>query len=80
MTTAQVYSQLAEVFREVFDDPGIQPHPAMTASEVPEWDSFNHITLIVAIETRFRVKFSTAELESMKNVGQMADLIAAKAS
>jgi len=79
MTNEQVYSQLTEVFRDVFDDADIQPHPAMTATEVPEWDSFNHITLIVAIEARFGVKFSTAELESMRNVGQMAELITAKA-
>jgi acyl carrier protein len=45
---------------------------------VPEWDSFNHINLIVAIESRFKIKFQTAELEQLHTVGHLADLIAKK--
>jgi len=78
MNTAQIYSQLTDVFHEVFEDQSVVPTPTLTASEVKEWDSLNHINLIVAIEARFKIKFKTAELESLRNVGQLADIIAQK--
>ena len=52
--------------------------PGLTATDIPEWDSFNHINLIVAVEARFRIKFQTAELESMQTVGHLADLVRTK--
>ena len=52
--------------------------PEMTAASVPEWDSFNHIHLVVAVEARFKVKFQTAELESIQSVGHFVELIQAK--
>ena len=75
MNTEQIYARLTEIFREVFDDPTLTPAPAMTAADVKEWDSFNHINLIVAVETRFKIKFKTAELESLRNVGHLAEMI-----
>jgi acyl carrier protein len=50
----------------------------MSAKDVPEWDSFNHINIIVAAEQRFGVKFRTAEIEALRTVGEFADLIARK--
>jgi acyl carrier protein len=46
---------------------------------VEDWDSLAHINLVVAIEKRFRIKFALGELQSLKNVGDMLDLIARKA-
>lgn len=79
MTSEQIYTQLTEIFRETFDDESIVLTPETTAADIEEWDSFNHINLIVASEARFGVKFSTAEVESLHNVGQFVDAIAAKA-
>lgn len=78
MNTAQIYEQLTGTFREIFDDETLTPTPQMTASDVKDWDSFNHINLIVAIEARFKIKFKTAELESLRNVGQLVEVIAKK--
>jgi acyl carrier protein len=50
----------------------------MTADDVREWDSFNHINLIISIEAEFRIKFQAAELEVMHNVGALADRIEKK--
>jgi acyl carrier protein len=77
-TTAQVYQRLSEIFQEVFDDPSIVPTPEMKAGDVPEWDSLNHINLIVAIEARFKIKFKSTELESLRNVGHLVELIERK--
>jgi acyl carrier protein len=78
LTNEQIYTQLTEIFRDLFDDDSIVLTPETTAADIPEWDSFNHINLIVATEVRFGIKFKTAEIESLRNVGHLADIIAAK--
>jgi acyl carrier protein len=78
MSTDQIYSRLTEIFHEIFEDQSIVPTPEMKASDVPEWDSLNHINLIVAIEARFKIKFKSTELESLRNVGHLVELIERK--
>lgn len=78
MTTEQIYTQLTEIFRDLFDDESIVLKPDTTAADVEGWDSFNHINLMVAIEARFKIKFKTAEIESLHNVGHLVDVIASK--
>ena len=78
MQFEDIYAQLTAIFRDVFDDETLVVTPELTAADVPEWDSFNHINLIVAIESRFKIKFQTAELEQLHSVGHLANLIAAK--
>ena len=80
MQQQDIYRQLTVVFHDLFDDDTIVLNPSLTAADVPEWDSFNHINLIVAVESRFGIKFQTAELESMHTVGHLADLIQSKLS
>ena len=78
MSKEQIYSQLTNVFHEIFEDQSVVPTPDLKASDVEEWDSLNHINLIVAIEARFRIKFKTAELEALRNVGHLVDIIEQK--
>jgi acyl carrier protein len=78
MQQSDIYTQLTRIFDDVFDDDTLVLTPQLTAADVPEWDSFNHINLIVAIEQRFKIKFQTAELEQLHTVGHVADLIQTK--
>jgi acyl carrier protein len=78
MQESEIYQRLTKIFHDVLDDDSIVLTPELTASEVKEWDSFNHINLIIAIEQAFKIKFQTAELESMKNVGHLVALIEKK--
>ncbi len=71
-------NRLQEIFREVFDDDSIVVTPGLTADEVEDWDSLNHIRLILAIEKSFKIKFTAAQAGNLKNVGELADLIRAK--
>jgi acyl carrier protein len=80
MQQQEIYTRLTKILRDVFDDESLVATPEMTAADVAEWDSVNHITLVVAIEEEFGIKFKTAELEKMKNVGQMAEGIERKLS
>lgn len=69
------WERLQVVFRDIFDDDSIVLREDMTAADVKNWDSLNHIDLIVAIEREFKVKFTTAEVTMLKNVGQLAALV-----
>jgi len=75
MQQQAIYDQLSAILRDLFDDETLVATPTLTAADVPDWDSFNHINLIVAVESKFGVKFHTAELESIHNVGHLAELI-----
>lgn len=78
MNEKDILNALTEVFRDVFDDDDIVLTPDTTANDIDGWDSQTHVLLIVAAEQRFGVKFRTAELESLKDVGHFAELIRAK--
>ena len=56
MTREEVYERLNKVFQDVFDDETIEVHDETTADDVDEWDSFEHINLVVAVEEEFSFK------------------------
>jgi acyl carrier protein len=70
--------RLNEVFRSVFDDPDLTVSLATTANDVPGWDSIVHITLVIEIEREFGVKFRMAEIEKLRNVGDLVASLEAK--
>lgn len=72
-------AQLQAIFRDVFDRPEMILTPALSAPDVEGWDSFMQITLIIAIEEEFNVKFALSEIEGLRDVGMMIALIDAKA-
>ncbi len=69
---------LTQVFRQVFDDPGITLKPETTANDVEGWDSLSHVNLIMAVENRFNIRFSQKEVMSFKNVGDLARCVESK--
>ena len=70
--------KLQGVFREVFDDSELAIVPEMTAQDVQEWDSFNHVNLVVALEEAFSVVFSSEEIANMTNVGDLVERLKTK--
>lgn len=78
MEHQHIHAELAEIIRDVFDDPDFEITPETSAKDHPEWDSFNQINIIVAAEMRFGVKFQVSEIEDLRNVGDFAELIARK--
>jgi acyl carrier protein len=75
----EVVRRLAEVFQETFDDPALEIRDSMTAADVDEWDSLQHIVLVLAVEREFRIRLNPAEVGKLENVGRMVDLLQAKA-
>ncbi len=67
-----------EIFIDVLDNDDIVLSRETSAKDIEEWDSLNHIQLIVAIEKKFKQRFTTAEINGWKNVGEMCDAIEKK--
>ncbi len=78
MEKNQILAEVQEIFREVLDNEEIVLNNVTTADDVEEWDSLTHIQLIVAIEKHFKIKFTSKEILSWQNVGEMIDCIATK--
>ena len=78
MTETEILHTLNQVFRDVFDDDDIALTTKTTAEDIEGWDSQAHVNLIVAAEVRFGIRFRTAELESLHDVGEFARLIRTK--
>ncbi len=80
MTTIQSAerTRAQNVFREVFEDPDLNVTEKTVAADVPAWDSLNHINLVLALEEEFGVEFTTPEVTSMSNVGDLFALLARK--
>ncbi len=75
MQKEEIYERLNEVFRDVFDDENIEVNENTTSADIEDWDSLEHINLIVAVENEFGIKFNMGEVTTMKNVGEMVEII-----
>ena len=79
MSERQILQRLNRIFQDVFDDDSIVVDMNTTADDIEDWDSLEHITLISAVESEFRMRFKMHEVSTMKNVGEMVEIIAARA-
>jgi acyl carrier protein len=81
---SNLQSELQEVFRQVFDDDRLVITAASSAADVEGWDSMAHINLIIAIEKKFAVRFSPAELAGLggkgQNVGSIMKILEARSA
>jgi len=75
MTREEVFERLNKVFREILDDDTIELQDDTTADDVDGWDSFEHINLVVGVEEEFNMKIPMGKVVTMKNVGEMVDII-----
>jgi acyl carrier protein len=74
MNQSEAIIKLQAIFDEIFLEPVVLA-PGLSAKDVPEWDSLMHISLIVAVEKSFGIRFRVGEVEKTGNVGEFADLI-----
>jgi acyl carrier protein len=74
MNQPDVIAKLQSIFDDLFLEP-VSLTPSLTAKDVPEWDSLMHISLVIAVEKAFGVRFRVGEVETTHNVGEFADLI-----
>ena len=77
ITDEEIVGRLTPIFRDVLN-PRVVVTNNLNASHVPEWDSLNHISLVVAIEAEFNVEFTTDELVQMATVGDLIRTLRSK--
>lgn len=78
MKRKEIISQLNEIFEDIIDDGPVFLTETSTSNNVDGWDSLAHIQLIVAIEKTYNIKFTSDEISTWKNVGEMIDCILTK--
>ena len=78
MTNEEILEKLAGIFHEELDNEEIVLSRDTTADDIEEWDSLSHIQLIVAVEKAFKIRFTSSEIQSWNNVGEMIDCILSK--
>ena len=75
MSREEVFERVTDLFRDVFDDDELVISDSTNSEDIEDWDSLEHIQLIVGMEKEFKVKFDIKTVNSLENVGQMVDLI-----
>ena len=78
MTHEEVMKKVTEIFRDVFDDDTLVIKDSTNSSDIEDWDSLEHIALVVSMEKEFNLKFDLQEVNKLENVGEMVDLIISK--
>lgn len=78
MERNDIMKRVEEIFREELELDDLVLTDETTADDVEEWDSLSHVQLVVAMEKAFRIKFSSREILSWDNVGDLVDCIKGK--
>ena len=71
-------SQVQSIFRDILDQPDLVLTRGSSAYTVDDWDSLAHVNIVTAVELHFKIKFALSELQTLRNVGDMLDLIQSK--
>jgi len=74
----EITAKVQTIFRKVLNQPSLLLTRELTAASVKGWDSLKHVELIVSVEGEFGIRFKTAEVGSLNNVGELLDKVASK--
>ena len=75
MSREEVFEKITDIFRDVFDDDDLVIGETTNSDDIEDWDSLEHINLVINMEKKFGLKFNLKEVGELKNVGEMVDLI-----
>jgi len=78
MTRDEIYPELDGIFNDVFMRRDIRLRAELTARDIPGWDSFRFIDIIMAAEERFGIRLDTDEIDGLNNIGDLVEIIAAR--
>ncbi len=71
MTYEAIMKDVQDIFREIMENDSIVLTGESNSDQIEEWDSLTHIQLVVEIEKHFKINFTSEEIGSFENVGEM---------
>jgi len=74
----EVFDLITPIFRSVMSDPSIELTPTTTTGEIPKWNSFRYVDIIMQIEESLDIRLFSREIDKLRNVGEMVELIKSK--
>lgn len=78
MNAEQALQELHPIFADILENDSVKLTRTTTANEVDGWDSLSHIDIIVSVEKHFKIRFTSSEIASFKNVGELVDCVVGK--
>jgi len=78
MNREEIFIKVQDIFRDIFDDISLEISDLTNANDIEDWDSLEQISILVAIEKEFGIKFSIDDVEQLENVGQTIDVVERK--
>jgi acyl carrier protein len=78
MLKEEILKKVELVFRDVFGKESLIINEQMSANDIDEWNSLNHMILVSDIEKVFAIKFKLKDLNKMRNIGDMVEIITMK--
>jgi acyl carrier protein len=75
MTREAAAERLIEIMRDIFDENDLEYDDSLTADDVEGWDSLSHVRFLIAVEKEFKFRFTSGEIDGLKNVGEALDII-----
>ena len=78
MSREEIFDEVRKIFWTIFDDEDIEIVDETNSDDIEDWDSLEHVNLVVAMEKKFNLKFDMKAVGQLKNVGEMVDLIKEK--
>jgi acyl carrier protein len=78
MTREEILQEISKVFADTLDEDAVALSENSKADDVEGWDSLTHVQLVVAVEKKFKIRFTAKEIQSWKNVGELIDSISSK--
>jgi acyl carrier protein len=80
MSREEAAARLVEVMRDIFDTDDIEYRDDLKADDVEGWDSLSHVRFLIAVEKKFGLRFTSAEIDGFKNAGEMLDVVVQRAT
>jgi acyl carrier protein len=80
LTQNAVFAALLPIFKQFLDEPDIELNRNSNALNLPKWDSLAHVEVVEIVQCRCKVKFSLADLQKLKTVRYLVDLILGKSA
>jgi acyl carrier protein len=73
--TASTFEQVRNIASDIFGIPADKITAESSPETIENWDSMQHLNLVLAIEEKFGVQLDPEDIEAMKNIDAVATLV-----